>query len=64
MRGGRINDPRFGARMRGEGPYAAMLHRRFRIARRRAGLDRGLPPLDASRFRAPARPGPQRRLFD
>src|SRR5258706_13753690 len=30
-RGGRDNDPRFGARMRGEGPWAAMLRERFRL---------------------------------
>ena len=29
LRGGRDNDPRFGQRMRGEGPYAALLSARF-----------------------------------
>jgi len=28
IRGGRLNDPRCGHRMRGEGPYAALLARR------------------------------------
>ena len=30
MRGGRLNDPRFGHRMRGEGAYAAMVGARLR----------------------------------
>src|SRR2546421_12007293 len=32
MRGGRANDPNFGSRMRGTGPYALLLTNRFRIA--------------------------------
>src|SRR5690606_4232903 len=32
MRGGRDNDARFGSRMRGEGPYAALIARRFSAA--------------------------------
>jgi DNA repair photolyase len=59
-RGGALNDPRFGSRQRGEGPYAQMLARRFAVASRRLGLDRKHAPLDTSRFR---RPGP-RTLFD
>ena len=38
MRGGRDNDPRFGARMRGEGLFADLLKRRFEIARKRLGF--------------------------
>ena len=30
MRGGRDNDPRFGTRMRGTGPFAELLRSRFR----------------------------------
>lgn len=50
-RGGRLNDPRFGRRMRGEGPYAALLAARFQAACRRFGLNeaRG-PELDCSQF--------------
>jgi DNA repair photolyase len=50
-RGGRLNDPRFGHRMRGEGPYAVLLAARFKAACRRFGLNeaRG-PELDCSRF--------------
>jgi DNA repair photolyase len=39
MRGGRDNDPRFGARMRGQGPWADLIRQRVRKARRRHGLD-------------------------
>jgi DNA repair photolyase len=51
MRGGRLNDPRFGSRMRGEGPYAQLLSARFRAACRRLGLNEGRDnPLDTSQF--------------
>jgi DNA repair photolyase len=51
LRGGRLNDPRFGHRMRGEGPYAQLLAARFAAACRRSGLDtaRG-PELDCNQF--------------
>jgi DNA repair photolyase len=38
MRGGRDNDPRFGSRMRGQGPLAALLRSRFQLACGRLGL--------------------------
>jgi DNA repair photolyase len=52
MRGGRLNDPRFGHRMRGEGAYAALLAARFAAACRRHGLaTERVAPLDCSQFR-------------
>ena len=63
-RGGRLNDGTFGARMRGGGPHAEMLRRRFEVARRRSGLDRVPAPLDTTRFRVPAALGDQLRLFE
>ncbi|MBL8491666.1 MAG: PA0069 family radical SAM protein [Rhodocyclaceae bacterium] len=57
MHGGRENDPRFGHRMRGEGPLAGLLAKRFRLACARLGLDGELPPLDCSGFRRPATNG-------
>ena len=63
MRGGRLNDPRFGSRMRGRGPRAELLRRRFEIAARRHGLVRDPPALDCSRFRVPPSARPQGRLF-
>jgi DNA repair photolyase len=63
MRGGRDYDPDWGKRMKGEGPIADLLARRFAIARRRFGLDRPQPPLDISQFRVPPRSGDQIDLF-
>jgi DNA repair photolyase len=54
LRGGRDNDPRFGSRMRGSGPWADLLRSRFERACRRAGLPRGeRDPLDTAAFRPP-----------
>lgn len=51
LRGGRLNDPRFGHRMRGEGPYARVLSARFAAGCRRYGLLTGAgPQLDRTRF--------------
>jgi DNA repair photolyase len=65
MRGGRLNDPRFGHRMRGEGAYAAMIGARFAAACRRLGLNQeAAPPLDTQQFvRDPGAPQ-QGALFD
>ena len=38
MRGGRLNDPRFHSRWRGEGHHAEQIHALFELARRKAGL--------------------------
>ena len=62
--GGKLYDPRFGARVRGEGAYAEMLEKRFRVACSRLGLGAEPAPLDTTRFRVP--PGDddrQRSLF-
>ncbi len=54
MRGGRDNDPRFGTRMRGTGPYAQLLLRRFQLAVQRLKLlSSSRAGLDTSRFRPP-----------
>jgi hypothetical protein len=66
LRGGRDNDPRFGARMRGSGPYADLIEQRFALACRRLGLARDRDALDRTQFRPPlvstlrgtARPSP------
>lgn len=63
LRGGRENDPRFGTRMTGEGPAAALLQQRFALACRRLGLARGGLPLRCDLFRVPPRPGAQLELF-
>jgi DNA repair photolyase len=52
MRGGRLNDSRFGHRMRGEGAYAELLASRFAAGCRRLGLNLARSPqLDCSQFR-------------
>ncbi|SIP87152.1 DNA repair photolyase [Paracoccus thiocyanatus] len=63
MRGGRDNDPRFGSRMQGEGHEADLLHQRFRLARKRLGLDGPVEALDCSRFAPPPKAGDQLSLF-
>lgn len=55
LRGGRLNDPRFGSRMRGEGEWARLLARRHAATCRRLGLDRP-PALRCDLFRKPADP--------
>jgi DNA repair photolyase len=62
VRGGRLNDPRFGSRQTGEGLYAGQVHALFELARRKAGLESGAPELSTAAFRRP--PGPQLRLFE
>ncbi len=63
MRGGREYDSQWGKRMKGEGPIAELIAQRFKIARRRFGLDRTLAPLTASQFRVPPAAGDQLELF-
>ena len=63
MRGGRDNDPRFGARMRGEGIEAELMLNRFRLALKRLNYARTIPPLDCTRFGPPPRAGDQLSLF-
>ena len=59
MRGGRDYDARFGERMRGSGPFAELIERRFALACKRLGLNRDRTPLDTSRFRPPPPAGPR-----
>ena len=60
-RAGRLNDPEFGSRMSGSGPYAALIARRFTLACERLGLNTEPPQLDVARFHPPPR---QRRKRD
>ncbi|HWA90397.1 MAG TPA: PA0069 family radical SAM protein, partial [Rhizomicrobium sp.] len=59
MRGGKDYDSQWGTRMRGTGPYAEMMARRFHMAVKRLGFNQGGRPLDASQFKRPPRPGEQ-----
>ena len=53
LRGGRLNDPRFGSRMRGEGVFAAQIRDLFETTRKRLGLERRGPRLSTASFRRP-----------
>jgi DNA repair photolyase len=59
--GGRDNDPDFGTRMRGSGPWAELLRTRFHRACRKHGLNSERIQLRSDLFRAPR--GPQGELF-
>ncbi len=63
MHGGRDYDPEFGKRMKGEGPLAAIMQRRFDLACRRLGLDRQEIRLRTDLFARPPKPGDQLTLF-
>jgi DNA repair photolyase len=59
MRGGRLNDPNFKSRMRGEGHLVEQIREMFHLATRKYGLDQPLPELSVEHFR---RPGEQRQM--
>lgn len=60
MHGERLNDPRFGHRMTGEGVFAEQMQRLFELACRRHRLATRAPALNAGAF---ARPRAQLALF-
>jgi DNA repair photolyase len=62
-RDGRLSDPRFGSRMRGEGVYAEQIKALFQAAAKRHGLDQPLPPLSTRAFHRPPQAGEQLRLY-
>jgi DNA repair photolyase len=57
MRGGKLNDPNFGSRMRGRGIFAEQIEKIFDVACRRTGLPKRHVELSAAAFRVPG--GPQ-----
>ena len=63
MRGGKDYDSQWGKRMKGEGPLAALMSRRFAVAKTRYGLTKRLGDLDLSLFRVPPKAGGQIDLF-
>lgn len=63
LHGGKDYDSAFGTRMRGQGPWADLIHRRADLARKRLGLGNGLPPLRCDLFERPPQPGDQLALF-
>lgn len=64
LRGGRDNDSRFGHRMRGQGPWAELLRRRFDASCRKNGLgSHRADPLTTALFRPPNRSPGQMELW-
>ena len=62
VRGGNLNDSRFGSRMRGEGFYADQIDQMIKTYKKRYGLDKGSRPLTTKHFRRDAA-SPQLDLF-
>jgi DNA repair photolyase len=54
IRGGKLNDPRFSSRMRGEGLFAEQIESLFALACRKAGIDGRGPSLSSAAFRVPS----------
>src|SRR5579883_1975046 len=63
MRGGKLYDAEFGSRFTGQGPYAELIRKRFRLACRRLGIDKRDWKLDRTRFAPPPRKGDQLMLL-
>ncbi len=63
MHGGRDYDARWWHRMRGQGPHAQMVARRFERAARGLGLARETRPLRCDLFARPQKPGDQLSLL-
>ena len=60
--GGKVNDSRWGTRMRGEGKIAEMIRGQFKIYCRKLGLNERTYPLNTAAFRRPPQNG-QLELF-
>jgi len=59
LRGGKLNDPRFGSRMSGQGVWADLVRRRFKTAAKRLDLSETRGELRCDLFRPPPRTGDQ-----
>lgn len=55
LRGGKLNDSRFGVRMRGEGKWAETFNRLFHVTRKKVGLTAPMAILSTAHFRRPTR---------
>lgn len=63
MRGGKDYDAKWGERMRGRGPYADQIAKRFSLAARRLGLNLRRKKLNTADFVQPQKGGVQLDLF-
>ena len=64
MRGGKDYDAQWNVRMKGTGPYAEMIARRFHMAVKRLGLNKDPRSLSLAKFKRPPKTGDQLSLFD
>jgi DNA repair photolyase len=64
MRGGKDYDANWSTRMKGTGPYAEMMARRFHMAVKRLGLNQPTRPLSLAKFKKPPQAGDQLSLFE
>jgi DNA repair photolyase len=55
MRGGKLNDPRFGQRMSGEGIFAEQINKLYKAARKKAGFETSSFKLSTEHFRVPGK---------
>lgn len=55
IRGGKLNDPNFKSRMRGEGIYAEQMAELFELARKKSAISARWPKLTTEHFRRPGR---------
>ena len=53
IRGGKLNDPNFKTRMRGEGIFAQQMNELFQLACKKAGINKRWPELTTKHFRRP-----------
>jgi DNA repair photolyase len=63
MRGGKDYDSDWSTRMRGTGPYAWQIGRRFELAAKRLGFNRARTPLRTDLFVAADKPEKQLMLL-
>jgi len=63
MRGGKDYDSQWNTRMKGTGPYAQMMARRFQMAVKKLGLNQEPRSLTINNFRRPPRIGDQLSLL-
>ena len=55
MRGGKLNDPRFGHRMSGEGIFAEQINKLYKAARNKAGFEKPSFKISLEHFRMPGK---------
>lgn len=60
--GGKDYDPQWGQRLRGTGPYAALMGARFEVIRKKLALE-SMTPQRCDLFQRPPKPGDQLSLF-